>query len=67
MYNILVGFIIALSASAHCHLPGIVYTGVFIAACRIYPAFPRNITWMSNNLVGSYKRSAGMAILLDPT
>lgn len=42
--------------------PGVVYAGVFIAACSIYPAFPGVITWLSNNLAGSYKRSAGMAI-----
>jgi hypothetical protein len=42
--------------------PGVVYAGVFIAACALYPAFPGNITWLSNNLAGSYKRSAGMAI-----
>lgn len=42
--------------------PKVVYGGVFIAACAIYPAFPGNITWLSNNLAGSYKRSAGMAI-----
>jgi hypothetical protein len=42
--------------------PGVVYAGVFIATCGIYPAFPGNITWLSNNLAGSYKRSAGMAI-----
>jgi len=42
--------------------PRVVYAGVFIAACAIYPAFPGNITWLSNNLAGSYKRSAGMAI-----
>jgi len=40
---------------------GVVYAGVFIATCGIYPAFPGNITWMSNNLAGSYKRAAGMA------
>lgn len=33
-----------------------------MAACAIYPAFPGNIAWLSNNLAGSYKRSAGMAI-----
>ncbi|KAJ3577113.1 hypothetical protein NPX13_g3452 [Xylaria arbuscula] len=42
--------------------PGVVYAGVFIAAAGIYPAFAGNITWLSNNLAGSYKRSAGMAI-----
>lgn len=39
-----------------------VYGGVIVAACAIYPAFPGNIAWLSNNLAGSYKRSAGMAI-----
>jgi MFS family permease len=62
MCAILIGFIIAIAASAHGGLPGVVYAGVFIATCGIYPAFPGNITWMSNNLAGSYKRSAGMAI-----
>ncbi|KAI1066679.1 hypothetical protein LB507_011087 [Fusarium sp. FIESC RH6] len=40
----------------------VVYGGVFIAACAIYPAFPGVITWLANNLSGSYKRSVGMAI-----
>lgn len=42
--------------------PHVVYGGVFIAACAIYPAFPGLIAWLSNNLAGSYKRSAGMAL-----
>lgn len=62
MFATLVGFVIAIAASAHGGLPGLVYAGVFIATCGIYPAFPGNITWLSNNLAGSYKRAAGMAI-----
>lgn len=42
--------------------PKVVYGGVFVAACAIYPAFPGVISWLANNLAGSYKRSAGMAI-----
>ncbi|KAK4160701.1 MFS general substrate transporter [Cladorrhinum sp. PSN259] len=42
--------------------PRVVYGGVFIATCAIYPAFPGVITWLCNNLSGSYKRSVGMAI-----
>jgi MFS family permease len=42
--------------------PRVVYAGVFIATCSIYPAFPGVISWLSNNLAGSYKRSAGMAL-----
>jgi MFS family permease len=53
-----VGFIICISTSN----PHAIYGGVFIIACAIYPAFPGVITWMSNNLAGSYKRSAGMAL-----
>lgn len=61
MVAILVGFIMALVASAHGGFPSVVYAGVFIAACGVYPAFPGNIAWISNNLAGSYKRAAGMA------
>ncbi|KAH7034773.1 major facilitator superfamily domain-containing protein [Microdochium trichocladiopsis] len=56
--TMLVGFAMCIASST----PGVVYAGVFIAACSIYPAFPGVITWLSNNLAGSYKRSAGMAI-----
>lgn len=42
--------------------PRVVYGGVFIAACCIYPAFPGVIAWLSNNLAGSYKRGVGMAL-----
>jgi hypothetical protein len=28
----------------------------------IYPAFPGNVTWLSVNMAGDYKRAAGMAI-----
>ncbi|KAG8528623.1 uncharacterized protein KY384_006310 [Bacidia gigantensis] len=62
MCAILIGFIICISASAHGGVPGVVYAGIFIAVCGIYPAFPGNVTWISNNLAGSYKRSAGMAM-----
>jgi len=61
MLAILVGFIMAIAASAHGGVPGVVYAGVFITTCGIYPAFPGNITWISNNLSPSYKRAAGMA------
>ncbi|KAF9736459.1 high-affinity nicotinic acid transporter [Paraphaeosphaeria minitans] len=53
-----VGFIMCLSTGT----PGVVYAGVFIAAAALYPAFPGNITWLSNNLAGSTKRATGQAI-----
>lgn len=61
MCAILVGFFMAIAGSAAGGVPGVVYAGVFIATCGIYPAFPGNVTWISNNLSGSYKRAAGMA------
>lgn len=30
----------------------------------IYPAFPGNVTWISVNLAGDYKRAAGMGIYI---
>lgn len=35
---------------------------MFIATAGIYSSFAGNIAWLSNNLSGGYKRSAGMAI-----
>ncbi|KAI1652879.1 MFS general substrate transporter [Daldinia decipiens] len=54
----IVGFSMCVSSTN----PRVVYGGVFVVACAIYPAFPGVVTWLSNNLAGSYKRSAGMAI-----
>ncbi|KAI9841559.1 MAG: hypothetical protein M1837_000605 [Sclerophora amabilis] len=62
MLLIAIGFIMTLPASASGKAPGVVYAGVFIATIGIYAAFPGNITLLANNLSGSYKRSAGMAI-----
>ncbi|KAL1630433.1 hypothetical protein SLS56_004961 [Neofusicoccum ribis] len=53
-----VGFVLCISSST----PAVVYAGVYIAACAIYPAFPANVTWLSNNLAGTSKRAAGMAV-----
>ncbi|KAF2646302.1 MFS general substrate transporter [Massarina eburnea CBS 473.64] len=53
-----VGFIMCIATST----PGVIYAGVFIAACALYPAFAGNITWLSNNLAGSTKRATGQAI-----
>jgi MFS family permease len=58
LFVMIVGFAMCISSDN----PKVVYAGVFIAACAIYPAFPGVISWLSNNLAGSYKRSAGMAI-----
>ncbi|PTB70448.1 MFS general substrate transporter [Trichoderma citrinoviride] len=54
----IIGFSMCIASSN----PKVVYGGIFVAACAIYPAFPGVITWLCNNLSGSYKRSAGMAL-----
>lgn len=61
MGMIAVGFVMVLASTGR-GVPGVVYAGVFIAVAGIYPAFPGNVTWISSNLAGSYKRAAGMAI-----
>lgn len=38
------------------------YAGLFLAACGMYPASAGVITWLANDLGGSYKRSTGMAL-----
>ncbi|KAI5866520.1 MFS general substrate transporter [Durotheca rogersii] len=58
LFIMAVGFAMCISTTN----PRVVYGGVFLAACAVYPAFPGVVTWLSNNLAGSYKRSAGMAI-----
>lgn len=55
-----VGFLVAAVRPAS--TPGLAYAGLFIAACGVYPAFPGMITWASNNLASSGKRSIGMAL-----
>ncbi|KAL4756727.1 major facilitator superfamily domain-containing protein [Aspergillus foveolatus] len=61
MSLIAIGFVIVLASSDR-GVPGVVYFGVFVAVVGIYPAFPGNVTWISVNLAGDYKRAAGMAI-----
>jgi hypothetical protein len=46
-----VGFIMCVASAT----PGVIYAGVFIAACALYPAFPGNITWLSNSEFFSIK------------
>lgn len=57
----IIGFSMCLATDPKVH-PRVVYGGVFVAACGIYPAFPGVISWLSNNLAGSLKRSVGMAL-----
>ncbi|THZ96524.1 MFS general substrate transporter [Aureobasidium pullulans] len=56
-----IGFIMCISTSH----PGVTYAGIFIAACALYQCQPSNITWLSNNMSGSYKRAVGMGIQIS--
>lgn len=57
----LVGFVMCLSTDS----AGVTYAGIFIAACALYHCQPSNVTWLSNNLAGSYKRAVGMGIQIS--
>ncbi|KAF5094346.1 hypothetical protein DV451_005035 [Geotrichum candidum] len=58
---LLIGYSMAISTDP-AEKPGVIYAGVYIAALGVYPAFPGIVSWLSNNLSGSYKRAIGMAI-----
>lgn len=58
MFVILIGFIMCIASG----IPGLTYAGIFIATAGVYAAYPGNIAWISNNLAGSTKRAAGMAV-----
>ncbi|KAA8643916.1 hypothetical protein EYZ11_005475 [Aspergillus tanneri] len=61
MCLITLGFIVVLASTGR-GVPGVVYFGVFLVVIGIYPSFPGNVTWLSVNLAGDYKRAAGMAL-----
>ncbi|KAH8431086.1 uncharacterized protein LDX57_008747 [Aspergillus melleus] len=54
MFLIAMGFVIVLASTGR-GVPGVVYFGVFLAVIG-------NVTWLSVNLAGDYKRAAGMAM-----
>lgn len=57
MCFILLGFVLALIGSAVGGMPGLVYAGVFIATCGIYPAFPGNVTVSLSFLISHHLAS----------
>lgn len=57
----LLGFALCVTSGG----PGRTYAGLFLVACGTYPATPRCLTLMSNNLAGSYKRAVGLALLIS--
>jgi MFS family permease len=61
----IVGFIMAISTAADASLARVTYAGCFLACCGFFPAFPGVISWLANNLAGSYKRAIAMALQIS--
>ncbi|BBN18171.1 MFS transporter, ACS family, DAL5 transporter family protein [Marchantia polymorpha subsp. ruderalis] len=58
----IVGYIMNIIPSSG---PGVRYAGVYLAAVGIYPAVANSISWVANNVEGSYKRGIVMAIMIS--
>jgi MFS family permease len=41
------------------------YFAVYMATCGIYPVIPNTVSWVSNNVEGSYKRSVSLAMVIS--
>ncbi|KIM44467.1 hypothetical protein M413DRAFT_353864 [Hebeloma cylindrosporum] len=41
------------------------YFAVYMATCGIYPVISNTISWVSNNVEGSYKRSVSLAMVIS--
>ncbi|TQS39060.1 hypothetical protein Golomagni_00420 [Golovinomyces magnicellulatus] len=44
--------------------PELKYAGTFLAALGIYPCVPNSISWISNNIEGSYKRGIVLGFVI---
>lgn len=56
----LFGYLLAFNLSHK--KPIAVYVGCYFIALGLYPALPAIVSWMSNNVAGTYKRAVAMAI-----
>ncbi|CZT05389.1 related to allantoate permease [Rhynchosporium agropyri] len=54
----IIGYVFLLSTDT----PAVQYIGTFLAACGVYPMIPIMVMWNGNNIGGSTKRGAGIAI-----
>lgn len=43
-------------------IPGVQYTGTFLACSGIFACVPLGVTWNGNNIGGSLKRGVGIAM-----
>ncbi|KAG5368926.1 putative transporter [Yarrowia sp. C11] len=60
LFFMLLGYLLAYNLSTIS--PAGVYVGCYLIALGLYPAFPAIVSWMANNVAGSYKRAVAMAI-----
>ncbi|PPQ68415.1 hypothetical protein CVT26_006087 [Gymnopilus dilepis] len=45
--------------------PALSYFATYMATCGIYPIIPNTISWVSNNIEGTYKRSVTLAMVIS--
>ncbi|KAF4611035.1 hypothetical protein D9613_007083 [Agrocybe pediades] len=55
------GYIILVAS----HNAALSYFAVYMATCGIYPIIPNSISWVSNNVEGSYKRSVSLGMVIS--
>ncbi|KAF7917591.1 hypothetical protein EAE99_009257 [Botrytis elliptica] len=56
----IVGFSMLLASEQ----PGVKYAGTFLGALGIYPCVANTISWISNNIEGSYKRGVVLGMMI---
>ncbi|KAH7407407.1 major facilitator superfamily domain-containing protein [Cadophora sp. MPI-SDFR-AT-0126] len=54
----IVGWVMLISTT----IPGVQYTGTFLACLGIFPCVPLGVAWNGNNIGGSLKRGVGIAM-----
>ncbi|KAH9220811.1 major facilitator superfamily domain-containing protein [Leptodontidium sp. 2 PMI_412] len=54
----IVGWVMLISTT----IPGVQYTGTFLACAGIFPCVPLGVAWNGNNIGGSLKRGVGIAM-----
>jgi sugar phosphate permease len=57
----IVGYVMAITCNVSTQ-SNVLYAGMFFCAIGCYSSIPAAVTWMSNNLSGSYKRAVGIAM-----
>lgn len=64
-YSICAAGYVALLAIPHPKLPGLTYFFLFWIPIGIYPALISLCSWLANNIAPTWKRAAGMALVIS--